>query len=1776
MTALCAGAFFGAALWFEVLFNHARPASIEIDESNGWLRWWVLHGMIPVPLACAATVLFLVGFRIGAVPFARLPAETRAAAVRWFGGRTALYVGTVLVTAWAAEKYPGDLLARWLPMAVALLLPWRLRRWRSYFKHRQVRRATRAGFRPSWRSTISFRGYVALENLDVALPQGSILPATTNITETQPVKSADLFFRRGDYRSAAYCIARAVEYLLARNQFSDAEAKVRAALDDGRVSGESAFRAAWAEFLAATGQHAEALDILRAERGRRRRPSARLEARTLAIMVDAGRSQAPLDWRWSDWRRARLVWQGQSALVVLGLAVDAWLMASSDAYSATRLAYQICRLPDRLALSAPDHDFDLGGYEQARMAKGLALETAAGVYARRGRHLDASAAFLDAYEEFGLLKDRRRAGRCVVRAFVHALSAGYDSPAQESHALDMIRVGLQVVEDDRGTLRSEETRAAWIASQRELYAAVFLQLAGVKYQQGKAAELGLWLLESLHRSLTAGILIAGGVIEADNGLMAALTELSTAEAGALPNVAADGSPLTAGGVGSDLATLRQRVRSMLGSVREAAVIADAIDTDALLARLGNRTAILYQCWRGDDGWTVHSVLVSAEHGIHVHCGQLSPPPAEAGTPWLTAAGAFDAIADGNSETIASILDGVPVGDADYPLWEEIAQALFPGSWRDLIGPASAGHDPELLVVPDGPIASLPLGALPGRDGRPLLESVPVAMVPSLSMLEPPGSRPGGHGGWPVAVVHRDDRAESELPATAREARHWAAASQSMLVIEADDQAGIEAALRGTPPPDLIVISAHGTDGQPGGASAVRVFSREVRLKDGTVLSEESALRLPWPPSVILASCSVGAATAGAGLEPSGLPLSCLLGGAATVIGGVAPIYDRETADVLCRIIDELPSGASALSLLQRAQAAVWQERRGSEVTAVQVAGLTAWTTAPATVPAAGRPAPSSHWNVDGLPRGEQTDLPDPAAILRPGEAAAEHPRRIAGAGIDERPAPAKRQFWWLPPVAIACLLLVILPDTYSFARFLETQLAGVGGLHGLPRQFERFLGSLLAVVVKILLVLLGGLILGTALVLGTRARRMRGRRHLTEEARLRLQVAEGSAAAATSLGELLLAQDGHADEAEGFLLKAWTQGGKERARELIAERFEKAGRWGELEQAYRASLKKGRRAELIGLGIALWNQEGRQAEAEETFRTAIAEGVDPAVALVNLGRLVGEDGRVDEAVEMLEEAARQGHREAAASTIAKLLADGPRDPEADDWYRIAIAAGDKSAPAYLARRQWARGEHDELERLYRLAIERGHGPAPYAELACLLRMRAPEREAESRELLTEALRREIRWPVLNSVSRQGVIDRDTAIWILTTSVMAISELPRSNACTDREFLDSLLGVAAGRLQEAGREREIPPLYGSVVEHGREEYLSKLAWAHKKHGDVADAKAAFERCVDAGVEPVDALINLGFIAENVGARSEATEYYERAMAAGPPKKAATFLARMLAGGPRDAEVPGLYRLAIRSHDGNAAVLLARRQWTAGETGELTDLYSSAIDWGRDDARLEFACALHVLEPARDAESFEAVRQALEQGIASEDVRATGWRSFIPQSARIWLLEQLTVISATFPPGHASGGARFRALLFVQLGLRHQEAGDAERTRTAMEAAIALGYVPANGYLGELAEADGDTDEAIRRYELASTGGVTWPLINLARLRERMGQPDEMLAVVRRILARVEPDEIGETGEEMHEHGDTSIAVLFLREGMSAGGRRAADALARISARQALPR
>ena len=165
---------------------------------------------------------------------------------------------------------------------------------------------------------------------------------------------------------------------------------------------------------------------------------------------------------------------------------------------------------------------------------------------------------------------------------------------------------------------------------------------------------------------------------------------------------------------------------------------------------------------------------------------------------MTPAGALDVLDEGDSE-LAEWLFSTSLADE---LWNEIAQALLPSSWRDVLCQADGAGPTDLLIVPDGPIGSLPLAALPVKDGMPLVDFAAVALVPALSMLGlPDGQHDRAPDTAPTAVVHLDDRKNS-LAQVVREAEHWRAAAQRMQVIETADQAALEAALNGRSRPDI--------------------------------------------------------------------------------------------------------------------------------------------------------------------------------------------------------------------------------------------------------------------------------------------------------------------------------------------------------------------------------------------------------------------------------------------------------------------------------------------------------------------------------------------------------------------------------------------------------------------------------------------------------------------------------------------------------------------------------------------------------------------------------------------------------------------------------------------------------------------------------------------------------------------------------------------------------------------------------------------------------------
>ena len=62
--------------------------------------------------------------------------------------------------------------------------------------------------------------------------------------------------------------------------------------------------------------------------------------------------------------------------------------------------------------------------------------------------------------------------------------------------------------------------------------------------------------------------------------------------------------------------------SQFGGTREAAFLAESTDVEAVLRRLGDRNAIIYHCWRDEDGWVIHGVLVSGRYGTRIHQTRL--------------------------------------------------------------------------------------------------------------------------------------------------------------------------------------------------------------------------------------------------------------------------------------------------------------------------------------------------------------------------------------------------------------------------------------------------------------------------------------------------------------------------------------------------------------------------------------------------------------------------------------------------------------------------------------------------------------------------------------------------------------------------------------------------------------------------------------------------------------------------------------------------------------------------------------------------------------------------------------------------------------------------------------------------------------------------------------------------------------------------------------------------------------------------------------------------
>lgn len=949
-------------VWFEFEHNDASNAQLlYIDERLPVLYAFNhdYHRYLPLLLAVLAYVAV---HRAGRRCDSRKVGDVAKA--------VALVVAALAGSVMILWFTPGTMFGRFLPLTIAVPLAW----WRRQRRSSWLRPPTTTGFRPSVRALLSPAGWEALRVCRKADPR---FPGwTVNIAVELFERAVEQFRRAHDRRSEAYVVARAVEYLLRNNRFSDAETWVRQ-VATSELCEEPAAITARAQFYRAVGLYKEALENLqRARKLAGWRTPAAVEALLAQVALESGQPERALRFRrYRALRRVVLAWRRQEATVVLHLVAELGVLAQNHPGRALRWLYEVVSLTEELVERMPNDALDPADLGRLYQARALALMAAGSVFERRDADGDAAAAYLDAKEQFETAFDHVGAAICLVLTFTHAVRAGYDGPGEEDHALNNIRVGLQVIENNRGRLRQEEHRSGWIGSQRDLYATVFDLLAdGVRYHRAKAAELGLWLLESLHRTALADTII-GRYVDKDPDLIVHLAELRTTETQIAPDREEAAEERRRPADLKRASELRGEISKRLANVHEAALLTDATNTDSVLGLLGDGVALLYHCWRSPAGWVVHCALASHATGIAVARMVLEAEPSERDNSRHShPVGILDILHDAehlDSEAVDFELEmlygTVPLNDDP---WRRTACSILPSTLQDVLERTAAaiGRLPRLLVVPDGPVTGLPLPGLTMPSGDMLVDRAVVALTPTLSLLanhDGVDSRPPTQP--PIVVTHIDD---ASFEHAIEEVAAWRRQRGRATVRDTRDRAELAHALRTPPRPDLVVISVHGYRGAPNdGPTPLRKY---LGLRDDSVLSAAAALELPWPRIVLLPACWIMATKVTIGHSPLGLPIACMLRGAQTVIGGVLPIHQEKTARIMANLAVAVPTAESVASAVHheilRELASAPEDRWE---TPEFWAGILTWTTEPSAPYVAG-PQVTSYWTADGLPRRDIT------------------------------------------------------------------------------------------------------------------------------------------------------------------------------------------------------------------------------------------------------------------------------------------------------------------------------------------------------------------------------------------------------------------------------------------------------------------------------------------------------------------------------------------------------------------------------------------------------------------------------------------------------------------------------------------------------------------------------------------------------------------------------------------------------------------------------------
>jgi CHAT domain-containing protein len=217
----------------------------------------------------------------------------------------------------------------------------------------------------------------------------------------------------------------------------------------------------------------------------------------------------------------------------------------------------------------------------------------------------------------------------------------------------------------------------------------------------------------------------------------------------------------------------------------------------------------------------------------------------------------------------------------------------------ILHPLAEAADRPLVLVPTGPLQSLPWALLPSCAARP------VVIAPSAMLwVRAAAQQPTSDGHVVVCAGPGLPGAEAEASAVAN------LYAEKPLVGPAATVSAVTSALDGAA---LAHLAAHGT------AHEHNPLFSSLRFADGPLMIYDLERLDRVPHTVVLAACDSARSVVTAGNELLGLSATFISLGAAQVVASVLPVLDAQTAPLMTALHRRMATGEPAAEALAAAQ-----------------------------------------------------------------------------------------------------------------------------------------------------------------------------------------------------------------------------------------------------------------------------------------------------------------------------------------------------------------------------------------------------------------------------------------------------------------------------------------------------------------------------------------------------------------------------------------------------------------------------------------------------------------------------------------------------------------------------------------------------------------------------------------------------------------------------------------------------------------------------------------